>query len=36
MDEKQYRQRGYLREDYRLFHLSGSLSLEIKRGEISA
>ena len=30
MDEKQCQQRGYLREDYRLFHLSGSLSLEIE------
>lgn len=30
MDDNNYKQRGYLREDYRLFHLSGSLSLEVE------
>lgn len=30
MDEQHSQQRGYLREDYRLFHLSGSLALEVE------
>lgn len=30
MDETKYQQRGYLREDYRLFHLSGGLSREVE------